>query len=214
LLGNQQHAGFGDIVGETPRNDPKEMPMSRAICAATTIAVIATATVAANAAQPAPEYLAEPPVPGFTIGHQLSRDGNAITERVPAGETVQRWTRMVTVQRFAGASARMRPEQLLQTMGAGVVQACLGGRAGPIQSLTVSGRPAAQLRADCPINPATGKPETFLARAIGGTQAMHVVQIAFRRVPTAIDMAWAQKHLNGTVLCLPGSSAGPCGTKR
>jgi hypothetical protein len=211
--GKQQHAGFGKHRRQDARIHLEELPMSRTMSAAITIVVVAAAAAAATAAQRA-EYLAEPPVPGFTIGHQVARDGNAIVERVPAGETAQRWTRMVTTQRFAGASARMRPEHLLQTMGAGVVQACRGGRAGAIRLLTVSGRPAAQFRADCPMNPATGKPETVLARTIGGTHAMHVVQVAFRRVPTAQDISWAEKHLNGTMLCLPGSSVEPCASER
>lgn len=188
--------------------------MRRVTSAAITTVVIFAAATAASAGQPESEYLLEPIVRGFTISHQRARDGNAIVERVPSGETSQAWTRMVTLQRFVGANSRIRPEQLLQTMGAGVVRQCRGGRAGPIRSFPVSGRPAAQFRADCPINPATGRPETFVARAIGGTQAMHVVQVAFRRVPSAQDIAWAEMHLDGTVLCSPRNTIGPCARKR
>jgi hypothetical protein len=54
---------------------------------------------------------------------------------------------------------------------------------------------AAQMRVDCPLNPTTGLPETFFAKAMPGRTDMHVAQVAFRRVPSAGDVAWAERYL-------------------
>lgn len=142
------------------------------------------------------EALARPPVPGFIVGHQFARDGNLIFEQVPAGENVDRWTRMVTTQRFAGVAGRVGANGFLQTMIDGLAEACPRSR---VVYRRASGR-TAQMRVDCPLNPKTGLPEIFFARAIAGTADMHVAQVAFRRMPKASDVAWAEKYLESVRL--------------
>jgi hypothetical protein len=51
------------------------------------------------------------------------------------------------------------------------------------------------MRVDCPINPSTGKPETFFAKAMPSASDMHVAQVAFRRVPSSADTSWAENYL-------------------
>ncbi len=79
----------------------------------------------------------------------------------------------------------------LQTMINGLSGACPGARV----TYRRPGAKLAQMRVDCPRNPATGLPETFFARAMTGSSDMRHAQIAFRRVPTASDVAWAEKYL-------------------
>ena len=67
--------------------------------------------------------------------------------------------------------------------------------------------------ADCPRNPQTGLPETFLILAIEGANDMHVAQVAFRRVPSAQDIAWAEAQLESVALCT-GASREPVCTAR
>lgn len=175
----------------------------------TGIALLLAATAPA-AAQPAGERLVQAVPAGFVVGYEVSRPEASIEERVPQGETVQRWTRMVTTQRFAGAALRISPEGLLQTMANGLPAGCPGGKAGAIRTFTVAGRPAAEFRADCPRNPSHGQPESFFARAIAGASDMHIVQVAFRRVPTKADEAWAAAHLSSVLLCASAARSGPC----
>jgi hypothetical protein len=140
--------------------------------------------------------LAMPAAPGFVIGHEAERDGNAIVERVPSGETVQKWTRMITMQRFAGVARRTDSDGFLQLMLDGLERACPGATVAyrrPVGS-------NAQMRVDCPLNPATGLPETFFAKAMPGAADMHVAQVAFRRVPSAEDASWAEHYLAGVAL--------------
>jgi hypothetical protein len=178
------------------------------------LAIIALAAAATAAAAQTPgERLVQARPAGFVVGHNVSAPEASIEERIPQGETVQRWTRMLTTQRFGGTALRMRPEQLLQTMANGLESGCPGGKAGPIRTLTVAGRPAAEFRADCPRNPAQGQPESFFARAIAGTADLHIVQVAFRRVPTAADAAFARKHLDSVALCTGVAKTGPCASR-
>ncbi|HET9460271.1 MAG TPA: hypothetical protein VFO51_09865 [Sphingomicrobium sp.] len=142
------------------------------------------------------EALALPPVAGFVVGYEAARDGNSIVEQVPEGETVQRWTRMVTTQRFAGVARRADADGFLQVMLDGLQQACPGATV----AYRRPGAKVAQMRVDCPLNPATGLPETFFAKAMPGAVDMHVSQVAFRRAPSASDVAWAERYLAGVSL--------------
>jgi hypothetical protein len=164
-------------------------------------AAAACATGSALAAPgPRAAALTPPPLSGFVEGFRQELGGNLIVEHVPTGESVHRWTRMVTVQRIAGAGARMSPSGHLQNMIYGLARACPSGRAGVIRSLVVANRSAAEFRADCPRNPGTGQPETFVVRTIAQGQDLHVVQVAFRRVPSALDLSWARTVLDRTQL--------------
>jgi hypothetical protein len=142
------------------------------------------------------EMLAMPAAPGFIVGYEAERDGNAIVEQVPSGETVQKWTRMITRQRFAGVAMRTDADGFLQLMLDGLERACPGATVAYRRPV---GRNA-QMRVDCPLNPATGLPETFFAKSVPGAADMHVAQVAFRSVPDAEDAAWAERYLAGVAL--------------
>ena len=142
------------------------------------------------------EMLARPPLTGFVTGYQATNDGSSILEQVPKGESVDHWTRMVTTQRFAKVADRVDAEGFLQLMVDGLDASCPGSR---VSDRRTDGG-TAQLRADCPLNPQTGLPETFFAKALPGETDMHVAQVAFHRVPTAEDVAWAEHYLTTVTL--------------
>lgn len=149
-------------------------------------------------AQPSSEWLAHGPTPGLVVGFRQAEGGSMIVERIPQGETVQNWTRMVTVQRFAGQQPL---EQWLATFTTGLAQGCPGARTSrPVYSET-EGRRSVAFRVDCLRNPQTGQPETFLIRAISGAAALHVAQTAFRHVPSAAEADWARGFLATVTLC-------------
>jgi hypothetical protein len=159
------------------------------------------------------EWVAQASVPGFATAFHDEGAGGMITEQVPNGETVERWTRMITVQRFTGAAQRLSPEDLLANMASGLVTSCPGARTSEVFRLTVSGRPAARFRADCPRNPSTRLPETFTALAIAGAGDLHVAQVAFRRVPSAADDAWAERQIASVALCTATNKAAVCSAR-
>jgi hypothetical protein len=175
---------------------------------AAALALLAPVLLAATAA--APERVVAPPLPGFVVGYKAANAEQSILEEVPAGETVEKWTRMVTTQWFAGANMRVTPPQFLQNVAAGLDQSCPKSKISTPVISTRGGRPAAQMRVDCPFLPSTGKPETFIMLAIAGASDLHVKQVAFRRVPTAADVSWGETFLAGVTLCAAGDKAGAC----
>ena len=171
--------------------------------------IIAAALAAASQGEPS-EWIGQAELPGFVVGHRVEGANGMIVERIPTAETVHRWTRMVTVQRFTGAAQRIGAEELIGNMARVLGSGCPGGRASQVTRREVSGRPAASLRADCPLNPATGLPETFVALAIAGEADMHVAQVALRRVPSAEDAQWAARQIDSVVLCTAASREPAC----
>ena len=79
-----------------------------------------------------------------------------------------------------------------------------------VVDFTVSGRPAARMRADCPLNSQTGLPETYFIVAFAGSGDLFAEQVAFRRVPTAADVAFATKVLQDVRWCKTGSADAVC----
>jgi hypothetical protein len=148
------------------------------------------------------ERLAAPMLPGFVLGFEAANARESIREDVPRGETVDRWTRMVTTQRFAGLAARSTPAEYGRTIAGLVAPACPGARVSPAVSLTVSGRQAGRFQVDCPRNQG-GQRETFILLAIAGASDMHVKQVAFRGPLSAADLAWGYKYLGAVALCRP-----------
>jgi hypothetical protein len=65
-------------------------------------------------------------------------------------------------------------------------------------------------RLDCPRNPGTGKPETFVYRLYQGNGRLHFLQIAFRHVPTPAEIAWANAQLAAATFCEAGSAVPTC----
>ena len=159
-------------------------------------------------AQTAGERLARPALAGFITGYDAKSNGIAMLEQIPAGETVQRWTRMVTTQRFAGMAGKTDSRTFVTGIGASVSQACPGAKS------TVEMQGAIpELRVDCPLNPSTGLPETFFVKAMMGATDLHVAQVAFRRTPSTADVKWARAYLAGVALCQAGNSQGACAIK-
>jgi hypothetical protein len=161
------------------------------------------------AAQPS-EWSGRPSAPGFVVGFDKANAEQAIIERVPAGETVERWTRMLTSQRFVGRGRDPGPRQLLVNMQVLMRNACPGGSTSDIVAMTVSGRPAARMRADCPLNQQTGLPESYFIVAFAGTNDLFAEQVAFRRVPTKADVAFAASDLQQVRWCAAGSKEPAC----
>ena len=148
----------------------------------------------------AADELVSPALPGFVVGFEAANDQQSIREEVPAGETVQDWTRMVTTQRFTGAAARLTPSEFLGVIASNLASACPGARTSPIVTASLSGKATARFRADCPRLAQTGKPETFFILAVSDGEDLHVKQVAFRRDPTAADVQWADGVLGSVTI--------------
>lgn len=165
-------------------------------------AMLAAAALIATGAD---ERIVAPMPPGYVVGYTAAQGSIAIEERVPRGETVERWTRMITLQRFTGGArfgARLLLDRIASSFGSG----CPGGTTSAVVESGVDGRHYASMRADCPLNPVTGKPETFFARTVIGTDDLYSVQYAFRAVPTEAESSTAESYLASVRLC-PGADS-------
>jgi hypothetical protein len=172
-------------------------------------ALVALAMPASAQMTPGSERLVSPALSGFVVGYQAANAVQAIREEVLRGETVERWSRMVTTQRFTDLAVRSTPAAYARTITGSVPQACRGATVSPIASLTVSGRAAARFQVDCPRNRG-GQPESFILLAVAGQSDMHVKQVAFRGAKSAADLAWARNYLDHTVLCRPRDPQASC----
>ena len=163
-------------------------------------------------AQTQAEWLVQAPLPELVVGFEREEGGSSIVERIPPGETVQAWSRMATTQRFAGAIAGgITLEAWAEGFFGGLRSSCPGYRATTPRYSGAGGHPTVEFRVDCPLNPATGRPETFLLRAFAGAADLHVVQVAFRHVPSSDEVEWAQAHLATAILCSRTSPDSRCG---
>ena len=170
------------------------------------VAVLGLTLAAAGSA----ERIVTPPLPGFVVGYKAANAEQSIREEVPTGQTVERWTRMVTTQWFAGLARRASPAVYVGNVIAGAPSSCPGARPGPVRSFTIDGRPAAQFRLDCPRMPSTGLPETFLFLAVAGQADMYVKQVAFRGSYKPADMDWGLKLLASVRFCAKASKVPAC----
>jgi hypothetical protein len=152
----------------------------------------------------AAEQLVSPALPGFVVGYEAANAEQSIREQIPAGETVQEWTRMVTTQRFGDAATRLTPTDLLGVIARNLAATCPGSTTSEMVTRPRNGHAAAQFRADCPLLAQTGKPETFIILVVAGAEDLHAKQVAFRRVPTAADLQWAEDVLAAVALCETG----------
>jgi hypothetical protein len=137
---------------------------------------------------------------GFKVGMNESRKGLIMQEWVPAGETVQNWTEMVTVQIFLNR-ADIDPTQFLGLMEKQWAGACKGSTASPPTVGKVNGYAAAMSLLRCPLLAQTGKPETTMFRAIKGNDSFYLVQRAVRAVPDEARLQQMRRYLETVSLC-------------
>jgi len=154
------------------------------------------------------ENLLFSPPKDFRVGFQSSHDNRMMTEFVPAAETVEDWTRMLTVQIYRGATTDAAT--FLQGIGKRYMDACAGTTTKGIFTGQVNGYVVSMLVLKCPKNPSTGKPETTAFRVIKGNDALYSVQQAWRSVPSDQDLDDVIHGLAKVTVCDTRSADHPC----
>ena len=165
-------------------------------------AAFAAAAVLASPAlaQLEDENLLVVPPNGYEVGYQAHNSKQLMTELVPEGETVENWTEMVTVQIFRDLSdadpAEFRTHMRRQWFGT-----CDGATIENAADDTENGYPAATWMLTCPLNTQSGKPEYTMFKAIGGNDALYVVQKAFTWEPSEAEVAHWSDFLGDVTVC-------------
>ncbi|WP_380872837.1 hypothetical protein ACFB49_37400 [Sphingomonas sp. DBB INV C78] len=183
--------------------------MFRAVAAVAVI--VALSTPAALAAQAGGEAMRHQMPPGFKLGYETRQGPMHLVELVPAAETVDNWTKMVTLQTFSGGIQRT-PAQLLDFIAKGFADACPNMARDPITSETIDGLANAFLSIRCPRNPATGKPENVIFRAMQGRDNFYVAQVAVRYPAPAKEAAADHAWLRAVAICDASRPTPACAT--
>lgn len=137
---------------------------------------------------------------GYHIGFRNKTDGGLITEWVPAGETVENWTEMVTVQVFY--RLRGSPEAFMSNLETRWLRSCPGaGPAQPIANAVENGYPTLVWLLSCPQNPASGKMEITWFKAVQGNDSFYLVQKAFRFPPSKEQIGHWVGYLKAVRVC-------------
>lgn len=160
-------------------------PIVAAIAAAAFVAPLG-----AQPPQPRTRQVQLPPLPGFVPGHSQRLGDQQIVEFVPRGQTVQRYTKLVTLTSF-----RTRPgvtgDQLLrafvQRYGAGCPRA-------QVRALDL-GAGNRGARIDCPRHPKTGRPETNFVRVVPAYPATAIVSYMTTYLAMPSEAAFARDFL-------------------
>jgi hypothetical protein len=158
-----------------------------------------TAGVALGQSSIDAENLLLSPARDFKIGFQSNHDNRLMTEWVPAAETVEDWTQMLTVQIYRGA--KVDAATFLQGVGKRYMDACPGTSAKGIYTGQVNGYVVSMLLLKCPKNPGTGKPGTTAFRVIKGKDALYSVQRAWRAVLSDQDVDDVMHTLAKVTVC-------------
>jgi hypothetical protein len=182
--------------------------MATRIVAATVAAVLCLLASPGQAQLKGENLLVAPPA-GFEVGYKGTNNGVNLMEWVPAGETVQNWSEMVTVQIFV-RRADLDPAQFLGRLQQQWLAACPGSKPASVLSGKANGYSASTMMLHCPLLAATGKPETTMFRAIQGSDSFYVVQRAVRSAASAAEVEKMKKYLGEVSVCEAGSPQHPC----
>jgi hypothetical protein len=172
------------------------------------ILVSCVAAIASGQSLIEAENLLFSPPKDFKIGFESTHDNRLLTEWVPAGQTVEDWAEMLTVQIYRGAT--VDAQTFLQGVGTRYMNACPGTTGkGPFTG-QVNGYVVTMLVLKCPKNPGTGKSETTVFRVIKGTDALYSVQHAWRAVPSDQALEDTMHTFAKVIVCDTRGQSHPC----
>ena len=175
----------------------------------TIVLFVTMANASATLAALKDENLLTPLPDGFRIGFHEANARQSIAEYVPKDETVDDWSRMVTVQIFYGVK-NFDPDAFAGNLGKKWASACPGGGARKITAGVENGYPFSLWMVDCPLNPQTRKPETMWLKAMSGADALYSVQYAYRRAPDKELIGPAMDYLKRISVCDARRADRPC----
>jgi len=162
---------------------------------------------AANAALKNENLLA--PIPqGFKAGYTTHNSKEDTAEFVPAAETVNNWSRMITISMFNAGT--LEPDLFAGRLVQEWAGACSGSSGQKVKSGLENGYQYSLWLFGCPFNSLTGKPQTMLLKAISGTNSLYSVQFAYNANDTEALDAQALDFLKTVSVCDTRIKARPC----
>ncbi len=148
------------------------------------------------------------PLPqGYKVGTSEATPTGSLSEYVPQAETVQDWSTMITVMVM---HVQATPDQFATGMLQSIKGGCAGIQSQKVTDGTENGYAFSIWVADCPMNPATGKPESFFMKIIAGKDALYNIQYAYRQDMTADLGKPAVTYLKRVQVCDTRGADHPC----
>ena len=153
----------------------------------------------------------------FVTGDEQGAGRFYIRELVPRGETVNRWTEMITVTGLQGAATapNLTPLRGLQTIASSFAKACPDTfNALPLGRLRIGTYDAVAAVLSCGTNLQlrTPRSETALIVSFRGRQDLYSLQWAVRGAPSSVELAlhrarWLKRlaRLQPIRVCSPGA---------
>jgi hypothetical protein len=128
------------------------------------------------------ENLLVPPLVGWVQAYSAAGNGIKLVEYVPAGQTVDAWSQMATVEVFFGRGG-MKPRDLEQRVAEGFRENCAASHVEDLGAGMSSGLPAARWVTYCSQVKQLGKGEITYFQAISGKDHFYLVQRIWRGTP-------------------------------
>jgi hypothetical protein len=154
----------------------------------------------ALSAGPRDENVLTPVPTGFKLGDSGNQGLLTMAEYVPARETVDNWSTMITVQIFHG-QGRRDPDAFANNLGARWKASCPNATAVPVTSGAENGYPISVWSYECPRNPATRKPENMWIKVVAGADSLYAVQYANRLPMSPALIRPAMTYLRQVKVC-------------
>ena len=145
---------------------------------------------------------------GFKTGFQQKNKDMLMSEMVPSAETVENWTRMVTVQIFYNLKPPL--DEYKDGVEKGWARACRGSSAHAVAQGEENGYPFLLWLLACPLNRTTGKPEFTWFKAIQGNDSLYLVQVAFKSKPSDATITRWMEYLRKVQVCDTRLPDRPC----
>ncbi len=164
------------------------------------------------------ENLLVPPIAGWIEAYRAAGNGIKLVEYVPAGQSVDSWSQMATIEVFFGHGGT-KPNDLKQKVVEGFRQNCESLHVEDLGVGTASSLPAARWVTYCSKVKQLGKGEITYFQAIGGKDHFYLVQRIWRGapfdlakplpIPQSMLKAW-EAYLDQTSVCDSRDPKRPC----
>lgn len=149
----------------------------------------------------------------YKVGFQQKTESQQVIEFVPKAETVEQWSKMITVQTFY-KSAKMHPTEFEQRMVQNLKKGCPTAESGHVTDGFENGYPFSLWIEKFCADPTTGNSETTYFKAVQGKDALYVFQKAFKTPLTKEKALEATRFLRSAGVCDPRSTEHPCSHSR
>lgn len=146
---------------------------------------------------------------GFVLFSDAAEPNYAIVEYAAAGENDATWVEAVSIQTL-GDWAGSDPITFLQGITPLLQEFCPGILMTPFERVARLPYEAALSSVDCPVNPESGRPESYLGLVIAGQDAVYMVQYGWRGPPDPAGLTRAYRVIASARLCDTRRGDAPC----